>query len=308
MRKLRIGVLDLVTKSPNPSLYGRMMNANLASIMPQVIAVWCEQMGHDVTFVCYTGSRGSADRASRRSSTCSSSAPSPSRPSWPTRSATCSASAAPSRCWAAPTRGAIRRTRPSTSTTCWASPTRRSLKRSSWSARSTARWAAISPHSAPADRPSLASQSGGSSLEPTIAKAPTIKIVPMIGSLGCPYTCSFCIDSTVDYQPLGFEQLRDDLRFLLTKIKRPIVGLARPEFRRPVRRLHGGDRGSGATGPHPAHRREQPVAADRAAPQAAAEERLQGHPAGHRVVVRPGQQVEDSPHRHGEGGRRCRST
>ena len=55
MRRLRIGILDLVTKSPNPSLYGRIMNANLASIMPQVVGVWCEQEGHDVTFVCYTG-------------------------------------------------------------------------------------------------------------------------------------------------------------------------------------------------------------------------------------------------------------
>src|SRR6266566_1348376 len=55
MRRLRIGILDLVTKSPNPSLYGRVMNANLASIMPQVIGVWCEQEGHDVTLVCYTG-------------------------------------------------------------------------------------------------------------------------------------------------------------------------------------------------------------------------------------------------------------
>src|SRR5690242_4435693 len=31
------------------------MNANFAAIMPQVIAVWCEQEGHDVTLVCYTG-------------------------------------------------------------------------------------------------------------------------------------------------------------------------------------------------------------------------------------------------------------
>ena len=46
MRRLRIGIVDLVTKSPNPSLYGRVMNANLASIMPQVIAVWCEREGH----------------------------------------------------------------------------------------------------------------------------------------------------------------------------------------------------------------------------------------------------------------------
>src|SRR5690242_718114 len=31
------------------------MNANLASIMPQVVGVWCEAEGHDVTFICYTG-------------------------------------------------------------------------------------------------------------------------------------------------------------------------------------------------------------------------------------------------------------
>ena len=55
MRRMCIGILDLVTKSPNPSLYGRIMNANLASIMPQVIGVWCEQEGRDVTLVCYTG-------------------------------------------------------------------------------------------------------------------------------------------------------------------------------------------------------------------------------------------------------------
>ena len=51
----RIGILDLVTKSPNPSIYGRVMNANLASIMPQIVGVWCEQEGHQVQFVCYTG-------------------------------------------------------------------------------------------------------------------------------------------------------------------------------------------------------------------------------------------------------------
>jgi len=52
----------------------------------------------------------------------------------------------------------------------------------------------------------------------------------MIGSLGCPYTCSFCIDSTVDYQPLSFQQLRDDLTFIQTKIKNPILGWHDPNF------------------------------------------------------------------------------
>ena len=55
MRKLRIGIIDLVAKGPTRAMFARVMNANLASIMPQVIAVWCEQEGHDVTLVCYTG-------------------------------------------------------------------------------------------------------------------------------------------------------------------------------------------------------------------------------------------------------------
>lgn len=67
-------------------------------------------------------------------------------------------------------------------------------------------------------------------IAPTIAKAPFLKIVPMIGSMGCPYTCSFCIDSVVDYQPLAFDQLREDLRFLLTKMPRPLVGWHDPNF------------------------------------------------------------------------------
>lgn len=67
-------------------------------------------------------------------------------------------------------------------------------------------------------------------IEPTVRKAPIIKLVPMIGSLGCPYTCSFCIDSVVAYQPLDFSVLRDDLTFLLTKFRRPLVGWHDPNF------------------------------------------------------------------------------
>src|SRR5262249_44079533 len=54
--------------------------------------------------------------------------------------------------------------------------------------------------------------------------------IPMISSLGCPYTCSFCVDATVDYQPLDRHEIRDDLRFLLTKIRRPMVGWHDPNF------------------------------------------------------------------------------
>ena len=67
-------------------------------------------------------------------------------------------------------------------------------------------------------------------IDPTLRKAPLLKMVPMLGSLGCPYTCAFCIDATVPYQPMDFEVLREDLRFLLTKFKRPLVAWHDPNF------------------------------------------------------------------------------
>lgn len=47
---------------------------------------------------------------------------------------------------------------------------------------------------------------------------------------GLPYTCSFCIDSEVDYQPLEHEQIQEDLRFLLRTVARPCVGWHDPNF------------------------------------------------------------------------------
>src|SRR5439155_16126856 len=55
MRKLRVGIIDIVSRGPTRAWFPRIMNANMASIMPQVIGAWCAQEGHDVTFVCYTG-------------------------------------------------------------------------------------------------------------------------------------------------------------------------------------------------------------------------------------------------------------
>ncbi len=45
MPPLRITVLDLVAKGPVKRAFNRLMNANTASIMPQVMATWCEELG-----------------------------------------------------------------------------------------------------------------------------------------------------------------------------------------------------------------------------------------------------------------------
>ena len=54
-KRLKIGVLDLAAREPSNKMWSRMMRANFASIMPQVVGVWAEEAGHDVHFVCYTG-------------------------------------------------------------------------------------------------------------------------------------------------------------------------------------------------------------------------------------------------------------
>ncbi|MBA3345851.1 MAG: radical SAM protein [Gemmatimonadales bacterium] len=228
MRRLRIGILDLVTKSPNPSLYGRLMNANLASIMPQVIGVWCEQEGHDVHLVCYTGLEdllqempadldvifiGAFTQSAQLSYALSN--------FFRQRGAVTVLGGPHARCYPEDARKYFDYVLGFTDRTVVAE-----LLRDAGPHRPMGRHLASARQ--PGDLPTLAER--WKFVEATLAKAPTIKIVPMIGSLGCPYTCSFCIDSTVDYQPLSFPQLRDDLSFLLTKMKNPIVGWHDPNF------------------------------------------------------------------------------
>ena len=55
MRKLRIGIIDVLSKSISRTLYARALRANRMSIMPQAVAVWCEEEGHDVFFGFYNG-------------------------------------------------------------------------------------------------------------------------------------------------------------------------------------------------------------------------------------------------------------
>lgn len=228
MRRLRIGILDLVTKSPNPSLYGRIMNANLASIMPQVIGVWCEQEGHDVTLVCYTGLENLLDElpsdldvlfigAFTQSAQLAYALSNLFRK----KGAVTVLGGPHARCYPEDSRKYFDYVLGFTDRTVVADMLRDCQPHRPYGVH-------LAAATQPLELPTLRERWKFTAA--TLEKAPTIKIVPMIGSLGCPYTCSFCIDSTVEYQPLGFDDLRDDLAFLLTKIKHPIVGWHDPNF------------------------------------------------------------------------------
>jgi len=53
--------------------------------------------------------------------------------------------------------------------------------------------------------------------------------VPIITSTGCPYTCNFCIDATVDYRPM-FGQFEADLVFLRDHMPNVRLGFQDPNF------------------------------------------------------------------------------
>jgi hypothetical protein len=228
MRRLRIGILDLVTKSPNPSLYGRLMNPNLASIMPQVIGVWCEQAGHDVHLVCYTGLENLLEELPAKLDVLFIGAFTQSAllayalsNLFRQRGAVTVLGGPHARCYPEDARKYFDYVLGFTDRNVVSDMLRDCEPHRPYGVH-------LSAATQPTELPTL--QERWRFVEATLDKAPTIKIVPMIGSLGCPYTCSFCIDSTVDYQPLGFQQLRDDLSFLQTKMKNPIVGWHDPNF------------------------------------------------------------------------------
>jgi len=228
MRRLRVTVLDLVAKGPTRTLYARVMMPNIASIMPQVVAVWCEQLGHDVRFVCYTGREdlsrelaGDTDVLIVGAFTRSAHAAYAVSNLFQSRGAITVLGGPHARCYP---EDAVKHF------DYVLGFTDKALIEDVLKARASQRpvGVTLAAASQPRDLPGVVER--WKFIEPTIAKAPTFSLVPMIGSMGCPYSCSFCIDSVVPYQPLNFEQIGEDLRFLLGKMRRPRVAWHDPNF------------------------------------------------------------------------------
>jgi len=228
MRSLKIGVIDLVCKSSSRSLWAKIMHANLASIMPQVIAAWCEQEGHTVTMVCYTGNEDlrkelpeDVDLVFISSFTQAALLAYAVSNYFRSRGAITVLGGPHARCYPDDaiqyfdyvlgfTNRAI-----ITELLNNCQPERPIGKK-------------MCAGKQPANLCSI--QERWKFVEATLKKAPFIKIVPILGSVGCPYTCPFCIDSTVTYQALDFQTINSDLKFLLTKYKRPLIAWHDPNF------------------------------------------------------------------------------
>src|SRR5881396_2909744 len=228
LRPLRIGVIDLVTKGPTSALYARVMHANLASIMPQAVAVWCEAEGHEVTLVCYTGFEnlvaelpdpvdlvfiGAFTEAALLGYAISN--------LFRSRKAVTALGGPHARCYPEDARQYFDYVVGFTDQVVIREVLRDCSPHRPMGVH-------LSAQRQPAHLPGVRER--WKFIEPTLRKAPLIKIVPMLGSLGCPYTCSFCIDSVVPYQRLELDVIKEDLRFLLRKFRRPRIGWHDPNF------------------------------------------------------------------------------
>ena len=227
-RILKIGIIDLVSKKPTNNLFARIMNANFASIMPQVVGVWCEEEGHKVSYLCYTGKEDllndlpfDADVVFICAFTESSLTAYAISNLLRSRGAVTVLGGPHARCYP---EDALNYFDYVTGFTDKSIIDKILYDCSPHNPTGLY----LSSQKQPLSLPGVKER--WKFIEPTLKKAPLIKMVPMLGSLGCPYTCSFCIDATVAYQPLDFEVMKEDLKFLLTKYKRPLVGWHDPNF------------------------------------------------------------------------------
>ncbi|MCK5208093.1 MAG: hypothetical protein KAQ79_08735 [Cyclobacteriaceae bacterium] len=227
-KKLKVGVIDLVHKGPTKNLYARVMHANLASIMPQVVATWCEQEGHDVQYICYTGFEDLSKELPKNTDIIFIGAF--------TQSALMAyALSSMFRAQGTVTvlGGPHARCYPDDAVKYFDFVTGFTDKDVIIDILNDAEQhrpigLQISAEKQPTILPGVRER--WKFIETTLKKAPYMKIVPMIASMGCPYTCSFCIDSVVPYQTMEYEQMKEDLRHIAALKKPPWVGWHDPNF------------------------------------------------------------------------------
>lgn len=228
IKRLKISIIDLVGNKASQKLYSRAMKSNYASIMPQVLAVWCEELGHEVRFSC--GPTTEAIKAELNQEI----------DILVLGAFTHSAQFAYALSNLFRQQGAV---------TVLGGPHARSYPEDAAHyfdfvlgltdkevvrdlLADGERHRPIGRHLCAREQPTYIPgiRERWKFIEPTIARARGLKLIPMLGSTGCPYTCSFCIDSAVPYKTLGFDQIKEDLRFLRTRVKRPVVGWHDPNF------------------------------------------------------------------------------
>jgi hypothetical protein len=228
MKKLRISIIDLIHNGPSQSLYRRFMFPNYIGIMPQIVGVWCKDEGHEVHYSIYTGSQRIRDLAQDQADIVFIS------------SFTYTAQLAYALSSYYRNQGSV---------TVLGGPHARSYPDDACQyfdfvlgltdkeliksllydvQRNITRGIYLTSLTQPASIPGVRER--WEFIEKVHLQLPFIKIVPMIGSFGCPFECDFCIDSEIPYQILDMIQIKEDLSFLIKNMKHPRVSWYDPNF------------------------------------------------------------------------------
>lgn len=228
---MRIGILELLIadgdRSPLTRLYGRFISRHYASIMPQAVSYWCRSLGHEAFYATYWGQ---ADPLSLLPDDLQVVFIS----SYTSASSLANALAKLYR-----RRGVL---------TVSGGPHARSFPQDS------ARFFDIVIRECDRtlidellrDLPRRQILSSGRLLRalPTVAeRLPEIEtahflngraggtsFVPLLASLGCPYSCDFCTDWDNPYRLTPLDQLEEDLRFISTHFPRAKIPFHDPNF------------------------------------------------------------------------------
>lgn len=226
-RKLRIGVLDLISRRRVNTPYSRLMYPSFASLMPQVVAVWAQRRGHRVHYVPFVGFED-LDRE------------------LPGELDVLFVSAFTPAAYLAYAVSNLYRSRGTVTVlggphaSAYAEDARdhfdyvalrtdEALVRDLLDApERQPRGIVLNAARPPSDLPGLAER--WPFARTALSRGPLPGMVPMLSSLGCPYRCSFCVDAKVDYQSLPQEQIREDLAFLQGAMRFPAASWHDPNF------------------------------------------------------------------------------
>lgn len=228
MKKLRICIIDLIHNAHTIELYQILINSGIMSIMPQIIGVWCRQQGHEVHYLLYGGRSNIIKQIPDNTDIVFIS------------SFTFTAHLAYSVSNMLRSKGAV---------TILGGPHARCYPEDSCKyfdyviglinkelliellqncTHNNFQGICLSSKNHPQSIPSV--EERWEFIEKGFGYSTVIRLVPMISSFGCPFSCDFCIDSSIPYQQLDIDSLKEDLQFIVRKLKRPHIGWYDPNF------------------------------------------------------------------------------
>ena len=232
MKILRVGVIELISDSVwqnwGTRFYGARFKRHYASIMPQVVAVWCQQLGHEVTYSTYFGQQDPESLLPRQLDVLFVS-------TYTHASATAYALAK-----LHGSRGAL---------TVIGGPHARSFP------NDCLRFFHLAVHDCDKelidgvlrgsyDRDQVLTSGRALTEIPTVeerlphilksslteGRTPYAANIGLLSSVGCPYTCNFCVDWDKPYISIAGDRLRADLQFIAKRFPGVYVSYHDPNF------------------------------------------------------------------------------